>query len=36
MDRIRETTTQIVMKTYKETGTPYEEREAGERLPYSF
>lgn len=36
MDRIRETTTQFVMKTYKENGTPYDEREAGERLPYSF
>ncbi|MDK2974314.1 MAG: hypothetical protein PWP08_685 [Methanofollis sp.] len=36
MDRIRETTTQFVMKTYKENGTSYDERKAGERLPYSF
>jgi DNA-binding Lrp family transcriptional regulator len=36
MAQIRETTTQFVMKTYKENGTPYDEREARERLPYSF
>ncbi|TAJ45511.1 Lrp/AsnC family transcriptional regulator [Methanofollis fontis] len=36
MDGIRETTTQFVLKTYKENGTPYDEREASERLPYSF
>lgn len=36
MDQIRETATQFVMKTYKENGTPYDEREASERLPYSF
>ncbi|WP_342677855.1 Lrp/AsnC family transcriptional regulator [Methanofollis sp. UBA420] len=36
MDQIRETTTQFAMKTYKENGTPYDEREASERLPYSF
>jgi DNA-binding Lrp family transcriptional regulator len=36
MDQIRETATQFVMKTYKENGIPYDEREASERLPYSF
>ncbi|QSZ67449.1 Lrp/AsnC family transcriptional regulator [Methanofollis aquaemaris] len=36
MERINETSTQFVMKTYKENGTPYDERIAGERLPYSF
>ncbi|WP_298666667.1 Lrp/AsnC family transcriptional regulator [uncultured Methanofollis sp.] len=36
MDQIRETTTQFAMKTYKENGIPYDEREASERLPYSF
>lgn len=36
MDQIRETATQFVMKTYKENGTPYDEREASDRLPYSF
>jgi DNA-binding Lrp family transcriptional regulator len=36
MDRIRETATHIVMKTYKENGQSFYEREAGERIPYSF
>lgn len=36
MDRIRETATHIVMKTYKENGTTFAEREEVERLPYSF
>jgi len=36
MDRIRETATHIIMKTYKENGDSYFEREGGERLPYSF
>jgi len=36
MDRIRETATHIIMKTYKENGNLYTERPEGERLPYSF
>lgn len=36
MEQITETATQFVMKTYKENGTPYDDRIAGERLPYSF
>jgi hypothetical protein len=36
MDRIRETATHIIMKTYKENGTVFAEREEVERLPYSF
>lgn len=36
MDRIRETATHIIMKTYKENGNLFFEREAGERLPFSF
>jgi len=36
MDRIRETATHIIMKTYKENGTIYVGREEVERLPYSF
>ena len=36
MDRIRETATHIIMKTYKENGTTYAGREEVERLPYSF
>ena len=36
MDRIRETATHIIMKTYKENGTTFAEREEVERLPYSF
>jgi DNA-binding Lrp family transcriptional regulator len=36
MDRIRETATHIVMKTYKENGQCFYERDAGERIPYSF
>ncbi len=36
MDRIRETATHIIMKTYKENGNLYFEREAQERLPFSF
>ncbi|HVN72622.1 MAG TPA: Lrp/AsnC family transcriptional regulator [Desulfomonilia bacterium] len=35
MDRIRETATHIVMKTFKENGQCFYEREAGERIPYS-
>lgn len=35
MDRIRETATHIIMKTYKENGQSFYEREAGERIPYS-
>ena len=35
MDRIRETATHIIMKTYKESGQCFYEREAGERIPYS-
>jgi DNA-binding Lrp family transcriptional regulator len=36
MDRIRETATHIIMRTYKENGNLYFERREGERLPYSF
>jgi DNA-binding Lrp family transcriptional regulator len=36
MDRIRETATHIIMKTYKENGNTFYEREGGERIPYSF
>lgn len=36
MDRIRETATHIIMKTYKENGQNFFERESGERIPYSF
>ena len=36
MDRIRETATHIIMKTYKENGTTSIEHESGERIPYSF
>lgn len=36
MDRIRETATIIIMKTYKENGNLYFERPEGERLPFSF
>jgi len=36
MDRIRETATHIIMKTYKENGTTFAGREEVERLPYSF
>jgi DNA-binding Lrp family transcriptional regulator len=35
MDRIRETATHIIMKTFKENGQCFYEREAGERIPYS-
>jgi DNA-binding Lrp family transcriptional regulator len=35
MDRIRETATHIIMKTYKENGQSFCERETGERIPYS-
>jgi DNA-binding Lrp family transcriptional regulator len=36
MDKIRETATHIIMKTYKEYGNTFCEREGGERIPYSF
>jgi DNA-binding Lrp family transcriptional regulator len=36
MDHIRETATHIIMKTYKENGNPFFEKEGGERLPISF
>ncbi len=36
MDRIRETATHLIMKTYKENGVLYIEREEGKRLPFSF
>ncbi len=36
MDRIRETSTHIIMKTYKENGVMYVEHEGGTRLPFSF
>lgn len=37
MDRIRETATHIIMKTYKENGNTFCERDEGnERIPYSF
>jgi DNA-binding Lrp family transcriptional regulator len=35
MDRIRETATHIIMKTYKENGQSFFEKESGERIPYS-
>jgi DNA-binding Lrp family transcriptional regulator len=36
MDRIRETATHIIMKTYKENGNTFIELKSGERIPYSF
>jgi DNA-binding Lrp family transcriptional regulator len=36
MDRIRETATHIIMKSYKENGTMLFEQKEAERLPYSF
>lgn len=36
MDHIRETATILIMKTYKENGHVFSEREGGERLPLSF
>lgn len=36
MDRIRETATHLIMKTYKENGVMYVEREEVKRLAYSF
>jgi DNA-binding Lrp family transcriptional regulator len=36
MDRIRETATHLIMKTYKENGVLYVEREETKRLTYSF
>jgi DNA-binding Lrp family transcriptional regulator len=36
MDRIRETATHIIMKTYKENGITFGEDGGGERIPYSF
>ncbi|MDT8357528.1 MAG: Lrp/AsnC family transcriptional regulator [Methanomicrobiaceae archaeon] len=36
MDHIRETATTLIMKTYKENGHAFTEREGGERLPLSF
>lgn len=36
IDHIRETATHIIMKTYKENGNLFYEREEGERLPLSF
>jgi DNA-binding Lrp family transcriptional regulator len=36
MDRIRETATHIVMKSYKENGNTLFEQQETERLPYSF
>jgi len=36
MDRIRETATHIVMKSYKENGIMLFEQQEAERLPYSF
>ena len=35
MDRIRETATHIIMKSYKENGTTFFEQPETERLPYS-
>ena len=35
MDRIRETATHIVMKSYKENGHAFLEKESGERIPFS-
>ena len=36
MDRIRETATHIIMKSYKENGNTLFEQQESERLPYSF
>ena len=37
MERIRETATHIIMKSYKENGTLFLSRDAGgERQPFSF
>jgi DNA-binding Lrp family transcriptional regulator len=36
LDRIRETATLIIMKTYKENGVTFAVRGEAERLPYSF
>jgi DNA-binding Lrp family transcriptional regulator len=36
MDRIRETATHIIMKSYKENGNALFEQKEAERLPYSF
>jgi DNA-binding Lrp family transcriptional regulator len=36
MDRIRETATHIIMKSYKENGHTLFEQQEAERLPYSF
>ena len=36
MDRIRETATHIIMKSYKENGNTFFEQQEAERLPYSF
>ena len=36
MERIKETATHIIMKTYKANGVLYYEREDGTRLPFSF
>jgi DNA-binding Lrp family transcriptional regulator len=36
VDHIRETATHIIMKTYKENGNLFYEREEGERLPLTF
>jgi DNA-binding Lrp family transcriptional regulator len=36
MDRIRETATHIIMKTYKESGNAFFEQPETERLPFSF
>ena len=36
MDRIRETATHIIMKTYKENGNAFFEQHETERLPFSF
>ena len=36
MDRIRETATHIIMKSYKENGNTFFEQPEAERLPYSF
>ena len=36
MDRIRETATHIIMKSYKENGNMLFEEQEAERLPYSF
>jgi len=36
MDRIRETATHIIMKSYKENGNTFFEQQETERLPFSF